>query len=78
MFTEGVDYSSINEFDNFTRSRDVSFEIEDDDISEGLESFRLELRNVDGELERATSIVTIVDDESKYMERERGREGEME
>ena len=51
-------------FDDIRRERAVSFAITDDNLSEGLESFMLELRDSDGEVVNS-SVVQIVDDEGE-------------
>ena len=67
-FAEGVDYSPINEdltFSNTNRREVIRFTITDDFDSEGIESFRLELRGDSGE-EVNSSLVEILDDESEW------------
>ena len=51
-------------FDDIRRERAVSFTIIDDIISEGLESFMLELRDSEGEVVNS-SVVQIVDNEGE-------------
>ena len=67
LFAEGEDYSPINTtltFNNDERNRRVLFDIIDDLISDGLERFRLELRDREGNIQN-DSLVEIVDDESE-------------
>jgi hypothetical protein len=63
--TEGDDYSAIREileFDSTGQERQRSFVIFDDLLSEGLETFMLELINAEGQIVNS-SLVEIVDDE---------------
>ena len=66
---EFEDYSQIDttlQFDDNIREHRVIFQIFDDLLSEGLETFRLELRNTeDPNTVTTSSLVEIVDDESE-------------
>ena len=70
FFVEGDDYSAINEvlvFNSTGQERRRSFRIYDDLLSEGLETFMLELRNAEGQVVNS-SLVEIVDDESEWVD----------
>ena len=67
--SEGEDYMSISRaltFSDSVRFETVGVVIFDDLLSEGIESFRLELRDGNGEL-TTSSLVEIVDDESELV-----------
>ena len=69
VFVEGDDYTPISAdlvFDDDERERGVSFQIFDDSLSEGLETFVLELKDAEGQVVNS-SLVEIVDDESELV-----------
>ena len=51
-------------FDDSTRNHTVQFTVKDDLLSEGIESFSLELRDQEGQL-TVSALVEILDDESE-------------
>ena len=66
---EGDDYSAISAdlvFDDAERERRVTFQIFNDLLSEGLETFVLELKDAEGRVVNS-SLVEIVDDESELV-----------
>ena len=69
LLIEFEDYSQIDttlQFDDNIREHRLIFQIFDDLLSEGLETFRLELRNTeDPNTVTTSSLVEIVDDESE-------------